>query len=238
MAINPNFSALEAVITAKVEAVATNIDNKDLLIQMKALEAAVANLSLTRVIAEGTYQAGQLGTIVASATTTVNGVVNAAQTTLQGIVTTGSSTLSAAATTALNSFNTASGTAINTINTLQTQLGTVNAEQIVTLVTNSLESISAAAVVANAAITDMKAAALVVIGTAGSSAVSDVVTARGGALDDISSANTAAIAGINTAKNNAISAVSASSDINAQLRLVRDDRWLGLNIYSPTVYTV
>ena len=60
MPINPDFSALEAVITAKVNSVATNIDNKDLLIQMKALEAAVANLALTRVIAEGTYQQGQV----------------------------------------------------------------------------------------------------------------------------------------------------------------------------------
>ena len=238
MAINPNFSALEAVITAKVEAVATNIDNKDLLIQMKALEAAVANLSLTRVIAEGTYQSGQLAAIVASAQSTVNGVVASATTTLNGIVTTGSATLSAAATSALSTFNTSTTATIAQINTLQSQLGNVNANQIAAQITAGLASIQTALTAANTSITTTKNSALALVSTAGSSAVGDVVTARGGALDDISSANTSALSGINTAKNNAIAAVGATSDVASQLRLVRDDRWLGLDIYSPTVYPV
>jgi hypothetical protein len=238
MPINPDFSALEAVITAKVEAVATNIDNKDLLIQMKALEAAVANLSLTRVIAEGTYQSGQLGVIVANATTTINGVVSTAQTTLQGIVDNGTTDLSDAAAMALSDFNTASGTVLTTIDGLLTELGSVNTADIIALVEQSLLDIAGAASDANTAITEMKDAALLVVGGAGSTAVGDIITAKGGALDDISSANTSALDGINTAKINAIAAVGASSDISAQLRLVRDDRWLGLDIYSPTVYPV
>lgn len=233
MPINPDFSALEAVITAKVEAVATNIDNKDLLIQMKALEAAVANLSLTRVIAEGTYQSGQLGVIANNAVTTINGVVSTAQTTLQAIIDGGSEDLATAAQTALDEFNTASGTVIDTIDALLVELGSVNTQDIIDLVTQSLLDIAGAASDANDAITEMKDAALLVVGGAGSTAVGDIIDAKGTALDAISGANTDALDGIQTAKLNAIAAVGASSDISAQLRLVRDDRWLGLNIFAP-----
>ena len=105
MPINPDFSALEAVITAKVEAVATNIDNKDLLIQMKALEAAVANLALTRVIAEGTYQQGLVTSTATTASAALNTSVTTAQTNLNGIVTTATTNLNAAAANAIEDFN-------------------------------------------------------------------------------------------------------------------------------------
>jgi hypothetical protein len=231
--INPDFSALEAVITAKVEAVATNIDNKDLLIQMKALEAAVANLSLTRVIAEGTYQAGQLSTIANSAAATINGVVTAAQTTLGNIIATGESDLSAAATTALNTFNTSTAVVLSEINTLLTELGGVNTADIIALVNQSLLNIQAAATTANNAVEAMKDAAVLVVSNAGNTAVSDIIDTKTTALDAISGANTSALGDIQYARDQAIAAVSASSDLTAQLRLVRDDRWLGLNIFAP-----
>lgn len=233
MPINPDFSALEAVIAAKVESVATNIDNKDLLIQMKALEAAVANLSLTRVIAEGTYQSGQLGVVANNAVTTINGVVSAAQTTLQNLIDTGSSDISSAAGTALFNFNEVASTAIGEINTLLTELGSVNTQEIIDLVNTSLSNIQTAALAATGDISDQKDAALLVVSGAGSTAVGDIVDSKTTALDAISGANTSALGAIQYAREQAIAAVGASSDVSAQLRLIRDDRWLGLNIFAP-----
>ena len=115
MPINPDFSALEAVITAKVESVATSIDNKDLLIQMKALEAAVANLALTRVIAEGTYQQGQVTATANTAVTTLNDGVSTATTNLNTLVNTATDSLNTASEAALDSFT--AGTTATSANT-------------------------------------------------------------------------------------------------------------------------
>ena len=152
MPINPNFSQLEAVITAKVNTVAANIDNKDLLIQMKALEAAVANLALTRVIAEGTYQQGQITTTATSAASTLNTTVSNANTSLGTVVSTATSNLNTAASTALSTFNTSANATIAQINALLATLGNVNAQQVVDAVTAGVATITTAATNATTAI--------------------------------------------------------------------------------------
>jgi hypothetical protein len=231
--INPDFSALEAIITAKVESVATNIDNKDLLIQMKALEAAVANLALTRVIAEGTYQQGQVTNSANNAITTLNtGVTNAA-TSLNAIVTTATTNLNTASTNALNDFNTVSGAVLLTINELLDDLGETNTQDIIDLVTASLAQITTAANNANSAITSLQQDAVAVVSSTGTTAISNVNDARDASLNVLSTAQTTAVSGINTARDAAILAVSASGDATALINFVRDDRWLGLNIFAP-----
>jgi len=214
--INPDFSALEAVITAKVEAVATNIDNKDLLIQMKALEAAVANLALTKVIAEGTYQQGQVTLTASTAIGNLNTAVTNAEDALDLIVTTAEGNLSDAADAALLSFTTTSDTVLATINDLLDQLGETNVQDIIDLVTQSLSDITDAATAASEALTQLQQDAVGVISGAGTSA-----------LDN-------AVSGINTARDAAILAVSASGDLTNQINFLRNDRWLGLDIFAPT----
>jgi hypothetical protein len=214
--INPDFSALEAVITAKVEAVATNIDNKDLLIQMKALEAAVANLALTKVIAEGTYQQGQVTLTASTAIGGLNTAVTNAEDALDLIVTTAEGNLSDAADAALLSFTTTSDTVLATINDLLDQLGETNVQDIIDLVTQSLSDITDAATAASEALTQLQQDAVGVISGAGTSA-----------LDN-------AVSGINTARDAAILAVSASGDLTNQINFLRNDRWLGLDIFAPT----
>ena len=216
MPINPDFSALEAVITAKVEAVATNIDNKDLLIQMKALEAAVANLALTKVIAECTYQQGQVTLTASTAIGGLNTAVTNAEDALDLIVTTAEGNLSDAADAALLSFTTTSDTVLATINDLLDQLGETNVQDIIDLVTQSLSDITDAATAASEALTQLQQDAVGVISGAGTSA-----------LDN-------AVSGINTARDAAILAVSASGDLTNQINFLRNDRWLGLDIFAPT----
>lgn len=234
MPINPDFSNLEAIITAKVESVATNIDNKDLLIQMKALEAAVANLALTRVIAEGTYQQGQVTNSANNAITTLNTGVTTAQTTLNGIVTTATTNLNTASTNALASFTTTSDAVLATINDLLEDLGDTNTQDIIDLVTASLGQITTAANNATSAITDLRQDAVAVVASTGTTAIGNVNDARDASLNAVSGAQTTAISGINTARDAAILAVSASGDATKLINFVRDDRWLGLNIFAPT----
>jgi hypothetical protein len=235
--ISPDFSALEAVITAKVESVATNIDNKDLLIQMKALEAAVANLALTRVIAEGTYQQGQVTATANTAVTTLNTGVATATTNLNATVTTATTNLNAASAAAIDSFNTTSGAVLATINDLLADLGDTNTQDIIDLVTLSLGQITTAANNANAALTQLKQDALSVISSTGTTVINNVNDARDSSLTAVSGAQTTAISGINVARDAAIQAVSASGDAAALINFVRDDRWLGLNIFAPTNMT-
>jgi hypothetical protein len=243
--INPDFSALEAVITAKVESVATNIDNKDLLIQMKALEASIANLALTRVIAEGTYQQGQVTNTAATAITNLNQGVTTAQTNLSNIISTATTNLNSAAAAALTTFTTDANAIIDQINDLLDQLGSVNAQQIIDLVTDGLADISAAATTATGAIstayntaagaiTQLQSDAVTVIAQAGTTALDDIGTTKSTALSDISGAESVALLDINTAKDQAIAAVSASSNVADQIAFLRNDRWLGLNIFAPT----
>lgn len=215
MPINPDFSALEAVITAKVESVATNIDNKDLLIQMKALEAAVANLALTKVIAEGTYQQGQVTITASTAIGSLNTAVTDAEDALDLIVTTAEGNLSDAADAALLSFTTTSDAVLATINDLLDQLGETNVQDIIDLVTQSLSDITDAAIAAGETLTQLQQDAVGVISGAGTSA-----------LDN-------AVSGINTARDAAILAVSASGDLTNQINFLRNDRWLGLDIFAP-----
>lgn len=233
MPINPNFSNLEAIITAKVESVATNIDNKDLLIQMKALEAAVANLALTRVIAEGTYQQGQVIDSANTAIAALNTGVTDAQTSLTEIVTTATTDLNTASTNALNDFNTVSDAVLLTINDLLADLGETNTQDIIDLVVASLAQITAAADSATSAITSLQQDAVSVVSSTGTTAIGNVNDARDDSLTALSGAQTTAISGINSARDAAILAVSASGDATALINFIRDDRWLSLNIFAP-----
>lgn len=233
MPINPNFSNLEAIITAKVESVATNIDNKDLLIQMKALEAAVANLALTRVIAEGTYQQGQVIDSASTAIAALNTGVTDAQTSLTEIVTTATTDLNTASTNALNDFNTVSDAVLLTINDLLADLGETNTQDIIDLVVASLAQITAAADSATSAITSLQQDAVSVVSSTGTTAIGNVNDARDDSLTALSGAQTTAISGINSARDAAILAVSASGDATALINFIRDDRWLSLNIFAP-----
>lgn len=237
MPINPDFSNLEAIITAKVESVATNIDNKDLLIQMKALEAAVANLALTRVIAEGTYQQGQVTNSANSAITTLNTGVAAAQTSLGTIVTTATTNLNTASTSALTSFTTTSDAVLLVINNLLEDLGDTNTQDIIDLVIASLGQITTAANNANSAITELRQDAVAVVSSTGTTAIGNVNDARDASLNAVSGAQTSAVSGINVARDAAILAVSASGDATALINFIRDDRWLGLDIFAPTNYS-
>lgn len=236
MPINPDFSALEAIITAKVESVAVNIDNKDLLIQMKALEAAVANLALTRVIAEGTYQQGQVTSTAATASTSLNNTVSTANTNLTAVVNTATTNLNSAATAAIASFNAVANPVIATIEDLLEDLGETNTQDIIDLVTLSLGQITTAANTATTSITQLKNDALTVIASTGTTAVGSVNTARDSSLTVLANAEEDSIEGIELARDQAIAAVSASGDVTNQINFLRNDRWLGLNIFGPTEY--
>lgn len=236
MPINPDFSALEAIITAKVESVATNIDNKDLLIQMKALEAAVANLALTRVIAEGTYQQGQVTSTAAAASTSLNNTVTTANTNLTGVVNTATTNLNTAATAAIASFNAVADPVIEEIEGLLAELGETNTQDIIDLVTASLGQITTAANNATTSINQLKNDAETIIASTGTSAVGAVNTARDESLTILANAEEDSIEDIENARDQAIAAVSASGDVTNQINFLRNDRWLGLNIFGPTEY--
>jgi hypothetical protein len=45
------------------------------------------------------------------------------------------------------------------------------------------------------------------------------------------------VASINTTRDTAIAAVGASGNLQGVIDFVRNDRWLGLNIFAPTNYT-
>lgn len=255
MPINPDFSALEAVITAKVESVATNIDNKDLLIQMKALETAVANLSLTRVIAEGVYQSG---TISAAATTAI-GNLNAAVLAAEG-------TLDDTVTAAVAALTTQAGLIQDQVDQILADLGSVNTQDIIDLINGGLAdiqtasnavassiqtglgTISSAVNTATSDITSSKNDAISAVGGAVSTglasvstALADLNTAETDAISAVSGAGTAALSSLNDAKLAAIAEVltyeggELIEQLSADIRLVRDDRWLSLGIFNPTV---
>ena len=235
---------LQSVITAKVEQVATNIDNKDLLIQMKALEAAVANLALTKVIAEGTYQSGLITSSAATAITTLNTGVTTAQNNLNTIVTTATTNLNNVKNAALASFTSQTNDVLDQIDDLLAQLGSVNTNDIVTLVNNGLASITSAANTATSSITTARnnatatilqaqSDAVTIISTTGTGAISNLNTARDQALDSVSGSRTDALSAINTARDQAITAVTTSGNVSRQIAIIRDDRWLGLNIFAP-----
>jgi len=234
--ITPDFSALEAVITAKVEAVATNIDNKDLLIQMKALEAAVANLALTRVIAEGTYQQGQVTSTATAASTALNNTVSTANTNLTAVVDTATTNLNSAATAAIASFNAVANPVIATIEDLLEELGETNTQDIIDLVIQSLGQITTAANNATTSINQLKNDAETVVASTGTSAVGAVNTARDASLTALANAEEDSIDDIELARDQAIAAVSASGDVTNQINFLRNDRWLGLNIFGPSDY--
>jgi hypothetical protein len=105
------------------------------------------------------------------------------------------------------------------------------------LVTTSLAQITTAANNANSTITTSRQDAVTVISSTGTTAVNDVTTAKNTSLTAVSAAQTTAIAGINTARDTAILAVSASGDATKIINFIRDDRWLGLNIFAPTNMT-
>lgn len=68
-------AATGTAVTASTTGVAVvNVDNKELLIQMKAMEAATTNLSLGRVVSEGNYQYNAISTL---ATQTLTDIQNA-----------------------------------------------------------------------------------------------------------------------------------------------------------------
>ena len=198
MSISPDFSALEAVITAKVQSVSTSINNQDLLVQMKAVELAVSNLSLGRVIAEGGYQQGLLQSEQNTAVTTINTAVttglssiNSAITTLQGYDATG----------LVNTINSAKTTALSAISGAQT---------------TATAAVSSAQTTATAAITDAKNAAITAVSTtAANSAVTAVNAARDYAITQVQTVST------------------SLTDLANTIKLVRDDRWLGLGIFAP-----
>lgn len=233
MPINPDFSALESVITAKVESVATNIDNKDLLIQMKALEAAVANLALTRVIAEGTYQQGQVTSTATTAIATLNAGLDAAEEDFDTLVSTATTNLNTASTNAITAFNNVANPLIAQIEELLEELGETNTQDIIDLVNASLTQITNAANTATSTINQARNDATTIIASTGTSAVESVTTARDTSLNSLTAQQSTSISAINTARDAAIAAVSASGDVSKQIALIRDDRWLGLNIFAP-----
>lgn len=237
MPINPDFSALEAIITAKVEQVATNIDNKDLLIQMKALEAAVANLALTKVIAEGTYQQGQVTSTASAAVATLNAGVTAAEEGFAEIIEDAETNLNAVATQAITDFNAVANPLITQIEGLLEELGETNTQDIIDLVTASLGQITTAATAATTSINSTKDDALSIISSTGTSAISSITDERDDALDALTTQQSTSIQAIVEARDTAIAAVSASGNVTQALNLIRDDRWLGLNIFAPTDYT-
>lgn len=63
--------ATGTAVTGAVGVAVVNVDTKELLLQMKALETATTNLSLGRVVSEGNYQYNQISTIASQALTDI-----------------------------------------------------------------------------------------------------------------------------------------------------------------------
>ena len=160
------------------------VDSKELLIQMKALEAATQNLSLGKVIAEGLYQQGLIQTTANSALSTYNSNVTTATTQLNALlaqlggintqaiidlVTQKLAEINAATTTAINNINSAASTAqtnaVNAVTAQQTtSVNAVSAQQ-ATSITAVQNAATSATTTATTAITNAKNAAIVEINT-------------------------------------------------------------------------
>lgn len=63
--------ATGTAVTGAVGVAVVNVDTKELLLQMKALETATTNLSLGRVVSEGNYQYNQISTIASQTLTDI-----------------------------------------------------------------------------------------------------------------------------------------------------------------------
>ncbi len=160
------------------------VDSKELLIQMKALEAATQNLSLGKVVAEGLYQQGLIQTTANSALSTYNSNVATATTQLNALleqlggintqaiidlVTQKLAEINSATTTAINNINTAASTAqtdaVNAVSAQQTtSVNAVSAQQ-ATSITAVQNAATSATTTATTAITTAKDAAIVEINT-------------------------------------------------------------------------
>jgi hypothetical protein len=146
------------------------VDSKELLIQMKALEAATQNLSLGKVVAEGLYQQGLIQTTANSA---------------------------------LSTYNETTATATAQINALIAQLGGVNTQAIIDLVTTKLAEINSAT---TTAINNISSAA----STAQTTAVNAVSAQQTTSVNAVTSAQTTATNAITSAQSTAVSAVSTA----------------------------
>ena len=129
--------ATGTAVTGAAGVAVVNVDTKELLLQMKALETATTNLSLGRVVSEGNYQYNQISTI---ASQTLSDIQNAssgilANASLTGIPTAptapaGTNTTQIATTayvtnsvsTAVNAVIDAAPSALNTLNELAAAL--------------------------------------------------------------------------------------------------------------------
>ena len=129
--------ATGTAVTGAVGVAVVNVDTKELLLQMKALETATTNLSLGRVVSEGNYQYNQISAI---ASQTLSDIQNAssgilANAALTGIPTAptapaGTNTTQIATTayvtnsvsTAVNAVIDAAPSALNTLNELAAAL--------------------------------------------------------------------------------------------------------------------
>jgi hypothetical protein len=60
-----------AVVASTTGVAVVTVDNKELLIQMKAMEAATTNLSLGRVVSEGNYQYNQISSLASQTLTDI-----------------------------------------------------------------------------------------------------------------------------------------------------------------------
>jgi hypothetical protein len=78
--------ATGTAVTGAAGVAVVNVDTKELLLQMKALETATTNLSLGRVVSEGNYQYNQISTI---ASQTLTDIQNASSGILANAVLTG-----------------------------------------------------------------------------------------------------------------------------------------------------
>jgi hypothetical protein len=146
-------AATGTAVTGATGSAVVNVDTKELLLQMKALETATTNLGLGRVVSEGNYQYNQISAL---ATQTLTDIQNASQGILSNAALTGIPTAPTAtagtnttqiATTAFvtNAVSTAvtgvidsAPTALNTLNELAAALN--NDANFASTIANSLAS--------------------------------------------------------------------------------------------------
>ena len=180
-----NNAATGTAVTGATGSATIIVDSKELLIQMKALEAATANLSLGKVVSEGLYQQGLIQTTAASALATYNSTV-------------------------------ATGTA--SINALLAQLGGINTQAIIDLVTQKLADINTASATAisavNAAASTAQTNATNAVASAQTTATNAVTAQQATSISAVNSAATSATTtatnAITAAKNAAITEVNAT----------------------------
>ena len=130
-------AATGTAVTGAVGVAVVNVDTKELLLQMKALETATTNLSLGRVVSEGNYQYNQISTIASQTLTDIQNASSGilANAALTGIPTAptapaGTNTTQIATTayvtnsvsTAVSAVIDAAPTALNTLNELAAAL--------------------------------------------------------------------------------------------------------------------